>query len=95
MNILFVCTGNTCRSPMAERYLDSLNLPDVKTESRGLSADGSPVSKNAVTVMAEAGIDINGDKSVQLTPADLSKADKIFYMSPSHFTFLRLYANEN
>ncbi len=95
MNILFVCTGNTCRSPMAERYLESLNLSDIKVESRGLSADGSPVSQNAVRAMAEKGIDIRGDVSAQLTPADLGWADKIIYMSPSHFTVLRLYVNES
>ncbi len=92
MNILFVCTGNTCRSPMAERYLDSLCLENLKTESRGLSADGSPVSPNAIEVMAERGIDLRGDVSAPLTAKDLIWADRIFYMSPAHFTVLSLYA---
>ncbi len=95
MNILFVCTGNTCRSPMAEGYLDSLNLPDVKAESRGISAEGGSLSKNALEVMLEKGIDLSGDISAQLTSADLMWADKILYMSPSHFTVLRLYVPEN
>ena len=95
MNILFVCTGNTCRSPMAEGYLDSLNLPDVKCESRGLSAEGGPLSQNALTVMAEKSIDLSDNVSAQLTASDLIWADKIIYMSPSHFTVLRLYAPEN
>ncbi len=92
MNILFVCTGNTCRSPMAERYLESKNIPNLKVESRGLSADGGSVSANAITVMAEKGIDLSGDVSCGLTAADLVKADKIFYMSPAHLTVLSLYA---
>ena len=92
MNILFICTGNTCRSPMAERYLDSLNLPNVTAESRGLSAEGGGVSPNAVKVMEELGIDLSHDVSVQLTAKDLIWADKILYMSPSHLTFLSLYA---
>ena len=92
MNILFICTGNTCRSPMAERYLDSLNLENVKAESRGLSAEGGSVSPNAVSVMGELGIDLSHDVSVQLTAKDLIWADKILYMSPSHLTFLSLYA---
>lgn len=92
MNILFICTGNTCRSPMAERYLDSLNLPNVTAESRGLSAEGGSVSPNAVKVMGELGIDLSHDVSVQLTAKDLIWADKILYMSPSHLTFLSLYA---
>ncbi len=92
MNILFVCTGNTCRSPMAERYLESKAIPDLRVESRGISAAGVPVSKNAITVMAEKGIDLSGDVSAPLTAKDLIWADKILYMSPSHYTVLRLYA---
>ncbi len=95
MNILFICTGNTCRSPMAERYLESKKLPDVTVESRGLSADGSPVSENSVKAMAEMGIDISEDISCQVTQSDLAKADKILYMSPSHYTVLRLYAPDS
>ncbi len=94
MNILFVCTGNTCRSPMAESYLKSKNLPDVYVESRGISAPESPVSKNSVTVMAEIGIDIADYKSEQLQLSDISLADKIICMSPSHLTVLSLYANK-
>ncbi len=95
MNILFICTGNTCRSPMAEGYLDSKQLPSLKTESRGLSASGDPVSENSVKAMREAGIDISGDISRQLEISDLALADKILYMSPSHCTVLRLYAPES
>ena len=60
MNILFVCTGNTCRSPMAEGYLKSLNIPDIHVKSGGLAADGSPVSENSKTACLEKGIDIYG-----------------------------------
>ncbi len=95
MNILFICTGNTCRSPMAERYLDSKSLDNLTVESRGLSAEGGSVSENAVKVMAEKGIDMSGDISLQLEAKDLLWADKILYMSPSHFTVLRLYAPQN
>ena len=94
MNILFVCTGNTCRSPMAEGYLESKNLPDLKIESRGLSSDGVPVSENSQNVVEEAGIDISFHKSRALNMYDLSWADKIIYMSPSHKTVLSLYAAE-
>lgn len=94
MNILFVCTGNTCRSPMAEGYLESKNLPDLTIESRGLSADGSPVSENSQKAMEEKGIDISFHKSRSLSMHDLGWADKIIYMSPSHKTVLSLYAPE-
>lgn len=84
MNILFVCTGNTCRSPMAEGYLRSKNIKDVTVSSRGLAADGSPVSANAAAVMAEVGIDIGNHISKQLGAEDIRRADKIICLSHSH-----------
>lgn len=84
MNILFVCTGNTCRSPMAEGYLRSKGLDGVTVLSRGLVCDGSPVSLNSKTAMAEVGIDISGHISQQITDRDIIKADKIICLSPSH-----------
>ena len=84
MNILFVCTGNTCRSPMAEGYLRSKGIDGVTVSSRGLAADGSPVSVNSKTVMDEVGIDIGGHISKQLTDRDINGADKIICLSPSH-----------
>ena len=84
MNILFVCTGNTCRSPMAEGYLKSKGIEGVTVLSRGLAADGSPVSLNSKKAMAEAGIDISSHISRQITADDINKADKIICLSPSH-----------
>lgn len=84
MNILFVCTGNTCRSPMAEGYLRSKGIDGVTVLSRGLASDGSPVSLNSKTAMAEVGIDISGHISQQITDRDIKNADKIICLSPSH-----------
>ena len=84
MNILFICTGNTCRSPMAEGYLVSKQLPGVAVLSRGLYADGSPLSENAALALREAGIEMAGRKSVPLTKAETENADKILCLSPSH-----------
>ena len=89
MNILFVCTGNTCRSPIAEGYLKSLNLKDTFVKSCGLCADGSPVSTNSNLVMEEIGIDISSHLSKQITKVDITWADKIICMSNSHITALQ------
>ncbi len=84
MNILFVCTGNTCRSPMAEGYLKDLNLNDLFVKSRGLNAFPTTASSNSVTAMKNVGIDISAHISQQITSADILWADKIFCMSAAH-----------
>lgn len=84
MNILFVCTGNTCRSPMAEGYLRAKNTQNINAFSCGLFADGSPVSQNSALAMDEIQIDISSHISKQITKADIENADRIICMSPSH-----------
>ena len=83
MNILFVCSGNTCRSPMAEGYLNSKNISGLHALSCGFSGSGESVSKNAVAVMKEIGVDISGHKS-RFISGDLLCADKIFCMGEAH-----------
>lgn len=94
MNILFVCTGNTCRSPMAEGYLKFLKLENINVKSKGLSSNGEAVSENSVLAMKEIGIDIGGQVSEQLELFDIAWADKILCMSESHKTVLCLYGDE-
>lgn len=88
MNIIFVCTGNTCRSPMAEGYLKSLNIDGVLVSSAGLEENGAPVSENSAAVMREMGIDISLHTSRALTREDIESSDKIYVMTPTHKHFL-------
>ncbi len=83
-NILFVCTGNTCRSPMAAALL-SAKRPEFLVKSRGLSVYGSsPASKHAITAMAERGIDISDHICRQLSRDDLIESDLVFTMTQMH-----------
>ncbi len=86
MKVLFVCTGNTCRSPIAEGYLKTLGF---YCESRGLAADGSAVSENSAAVMKEMDIDISNHISKQLTAEDIKNFDTIICMSNSHCNYLK------
>lgn len=83
MNVLFVCTGNTCRSPMAEGYVNN-KFNNITAKSCGLCAKGSPVSQNSKTAMSEIGIDISEHLSAPLSREFINWADKIICMSHSH-----------
>ncbi len=91
MNVLFICTGNTCRSPMAEGYLKSKELDGVKVKSKGLAASGEAVSENSRLAMEKINIDISGLVSETVNFSDLMWADKIICMSESHKTAVSLY----
>ncbi|MEE1185458.1 MAG: ribosomal protein S18-alanine N-acetyltransferase [Acutalibacteraceae bacterium] len=88
MNIIFVCTGNTCRSPMAQGYLESKKIPWLNVISRGIYADGSAVSVNSADAMEEIGIDIKKHISAPLTKEDIKWADRIICLSPNHYNIL-------
>jgi protein arginine phosphatase len=88
-NLLFVCTGNTCRSPMAaaaaRAELTRRGWTHVDVRSAGISAAGdSPASEHAATVLAEQGLDLSGHRSRPVSPELLEWADLILAMSPSH-----------
>lgn len=87
MKIIFVCTGNTCRSPMAEGYLKSKLISGLTVESRGLCMGGDAVSENSALVLEELGIDIKNHISKGLSPLDLD-ADMFICMTPSHASAL-------
>ena len=61
MKILFLCTGNSCRSQMAEGWARHLKSKQLEAYSAGIETRG--LNPNAVKVMAEAGVDISGHRS--------------------------------
>jgi arsenate reductase len=73
MNILFLCTGNSCRSQMAEGWARHLAGTKHQVQSAGIEAHGK--NPRAIQVMAESGIDISGQESTVLTDAMLQQAD--------------------
>ena len=86
-HFLLVCTGNTCRSPMAEVIAKDLlkGKPGVAVSSAGVfAADGAPASVEAVEAMQEAGLDLSGHRSRYMTPELVREADVILTMTESH-----------
>lgn len=94
---LFVCTGNTCRSPMAEGLFRKLLAERVRcadedlvdrgyiVASAGVAAGpGSPPSPEAVRVLSQRGIDLQGHESQPVTARLLSQADRIYTMTRGH-----------
>lgn len=91
--LLFVCTGNTCRSPMAEAIArhraQELGWTGLEVRSAGISAStGSPPSEGAVRVAARRGVDLSGHRSTLLGDEEAEWADLILVMSPSHLMWL-------
>ena len=89
-NVLVVCTGNVCRSPMVKALIrkeiaDRGLTPDVTIDSAGTYAMvDHPASGGSINAMAQRGLDISGHRAKQLTAELVNKADVILVMEERH-----------
>jgi protein-tyrosine-phosphatase len=95
MKVLFVCSGNICRSPMAAGYLrhrvESEGLAEIEVDSAGtLGIRRARASEGAIEAMAEIGIDITGHRSKGIKPRTLAHTDLTLAMSHDHLDYLAL-----
>lgn len=92
--IVFVCTGNMCRSPMAEGLLRA-GLPaewegEVTVSSAGTHAwDGQPAASLSVTAAGEMGIDISGHRARLVTPDIINKASLVVALADDHLVNMK------
>jgi protein-tyrosine-phosphatase len=91
--VLFVCTANICRSPMAQAIFDALakdeGLP-YRAESAGTAAlEGRPISPNTVAVLQEVGIYPERHSARRISEAMVEEAELVLAMTPQHAATLR------
>ena len=87
MKILVICTGNTCRSPIAMGLLTGRE--GIEVDSAGIYACGEPINPNASAVLLEEGIDLSSHVSKPVTKELFEDANLVLVMESAHKTMLK------
>lgn len=108
VSVLFVCTGNTCRSPLAEGIFrralaQRLGVPAGEIESRGFrvasagtgAATGMPAARNTIEVLRERGVDLAGHESRPVTASMIHDADFVLALSTEHVRSMKEWVPES
>lgn len=92
-HLLFVCSGNICRSPMAEvlaqHYAAQRGRPIEARSAGTLGIEGRAAAPNAIAVCREIGLDLSDHRSQGVRPSLLDQADYVLVMEHHHARFLR------
>ncbi len=93
MKLLFVCTGNTCRSPMLEnmfsKYLQDNGIKDIQVCSAGIIADGAPMNDYCSSVLTKHKIPHKKQTSKNVDEQTLLACDIVFTMTQEHADFIK------
>ena len=90
-DIIFVCTGNTCRSPMAEAIAKSM-MPKLKFASMGVAAsNGIPASENACKAVEAWGLNLASHKSKMIDHKLLKSAKLVLTMTEAHLSVVKFF----
>lgn len=96
--IMFICSGNTCRSPLAEglfkKYLEEKNIIDIEVSSAGVSIfPGDEVSINSALVAMNRGVNISLHRARRVNPQHVAETDLFVCMTETHANALLKYCN--
>lgn len=91
--VLFLCSGNTCRSPMAAGIARRIFGPSHTVLSAGAeTGSGGPVARNAIVAASELGVDISNHTTVDMMDLDIASFDLVVVLRPSSAEYVALPA---